>query len=65
MKTLNTIARLVVTVAATALTLALFSSVVALAEPQRSVLLAQTAAKQQAQVAQNHASASVVVAGAH
>lgn len=46
MNTLNRTARLLAAVAATAVTAALFAGVVSLAEPQRSELIAKTAAQQ-------------------
>jgi hypothetical protein len=46
MNTLNRTARLIAAAAAAAVTTALFSTVVSIAEPQRSALMAKNAAEQ-------------------
>lgn len=46
MATLNRTARLIAAIASVGLTAALFSGVVAIAEPQRSMLMAKSAAEQ-------------------
>jgi hypothetical protein len=62
MTTLNRTARLIAAIASVGLTVALFSGVVALAEPQRSTLMAKSAAEQPS--ARGKTKASVQVADA-
>jgi hypothetical protein len=61
MNTLNLTARLIATITSLGLSIALFSSVVSIAEPQRSVLMAKNAAEQELIGAKAKANAKATV----
>jgi hypothetical protein len=61
MNTLNLTARLIATITSLGLSIALFSSVVSIAEPQRSVLMAKNAAEQELISAKAKANAKATV----